>query len=249
MSLKSPFLQAPGSSRNPILNFSSGDSDWLSILHAYRCWQATGPRAEGSFCQQSGLSSKTLHMVGEVRQQLADVLEDRGLLQGRPPTCPDLNTHAQNIHVLKAVLCAGLMPNLCRAPVVGAERRFHCGPGTGSQVHVHHSSLNYGLAKASEEPAWLVFFEKVRTHRVYLRDTSLVPAVAVLLFGPGLTAQYREKAVKVHWARFVVSPRLAALVRALRRQLDTALEGLVSGRGEAEELAMCLAQVLAPPKR
>ena len=70
-------------------------------------------------------------------------------------------------------------------------------------MYVHPSSLNHGLTRLPEGSQWFAYFERVRTHRVYLRDSSSVPAIAILLFGPDFNLQYTQKTVKVHWARFV----------------------------------------------
>ncbi len=51
----------------------------------------------------------------------------------------------------------------------------------GSPVELHPSSANADVPLF--ESRWLVYYEKVRTGRVYLRDSSMVTPYPLLLFG------------------------------------------------------------------
>ena len=52
----------------------------------------------------------------------------------------------------------------------------------------------------------LVYHEKVKSSRVYLRDSSLVSAYPVLLFGGSIDVQHQEQLVSVDdWLKFKVS--------------------------------------------
>ena len=57
--------------------------------------------------------------------------------------------------------------------------------GTG-RVFLHPSSVNFRCGKF--ESGWLAYSEIVETSKVFVRESSMVPVYAVLLFGGGCEA-------------------------------------------------------------
>merc|ERR1719502_951465 len=91
------------------------------------------------------------------------------------------NRHADNTELLKAVLCAGLFPNVVKAT------HPHGGKGVAQlsqhkqPLQIHPSSFNRALARC--DSGWLVYHEKVATGKVYIHDCTCVTALALFLFG------------------------------------------------------------------
>ena len=77
-----------------------------------------------------------------------------------------------HIAVVRAVLCAGLYPNVMSVGDRG-ERRTPplSGPG-GAVAALHPSTVNAEVP--SFESRWLVYYEKMLTSRVFLRDSTMV---------------------------------------------------------------------------
>lgn len=71
---------------------------------------------------------------------------------------------------------------------------------------------------------WMVYFQKVKTSRVFIRDCTMVPPYAMLLFGGQLEVQHtRNKIVMDGWMYFDAPARVAVLIQELRRELDLLL--------------------------
>ena len=71
---------------------------------------------------------------------------------------------------------------------------------------------------------FLLFHEKVKTTKVYLRDATLVGAYPLLLFGGKIKVDHaRATATCDGWIRFRAAPRVAVLFKNLRKELDATL--------------------------
>ena len=135
MSSKSPFY-TPFDSRNAAENarkeFDVDHSDHLTILNAFDQWKrlraSKGDRATGSFLNKNFLSRMTLIQMQDLRKQYASLLIDIGFLpstfqiegwksnrHSEGHACFS-NANSDNISLIKAVLCAGLYPNIIVAP-------------------------------------------------------------------------------------------------------------------------------------
>lgn len=111
--------------------------------------------------------------------------------------------------IAQLVRAASLSPGMPRPQVIALEReeskkkkgmnapvklriRDRNEDGTGAsdpvEVALHPSSVNAGHEKAIAS-SYLIYHEKVRTTRVYVRDCSPVSAYALILFGGVLSSQ------------------------------------------------------------
>merc|ERR1719183_319564 len=134
--------------------------------------------------------------------------------------------------LLKAVLCAGLFPNVLKAtpgrhtPSLSQQKQ---------QVQIHPSSFNKGAAKF--ETGWLVYHEKVAANgKISVHDSSPVTALDLFLFGAEpqvLHAQHRV--LTDGWIESRISPRTAVLFKALRVQLSELLrDRIADAHGDAQ---------------
>ena len=135
MSSKSPFVR-PYDSREAAdearKNFDVDNSDHLTILNAFDQWKllraSRGDRATNFFVRDNFLSRMTLIQMQELRKQYASLLIDIGFLPlyfrieggksgGHSASASCLsNANSSNMSLIKAVLCAGLYPNIIVAP-------------------------------------------------------------------------------------------------------------------------------------
>ncbi|XP_048862850.1 putative ATP-dependent RNA helicase DHX57 [Brienomyrus brachyistius] len=176
-----------------------------------------------------------------------------GILEG---TGFEANLNSDNIKLISAILCAALYPNVVqvRAPQgkykltsKGAmkmqpkaeELRFVT--KTDGCVHIHPSSINYAV-RHYDSP-YLVYHEKVKTSRVFIRDCSMVSVYALVLFGGGqvsIELLRGEFVVSLDdgWIRFAAaSHQVAELVKELRWELDQLLEDKI--RNPSMDLCSC----------
>ena len=79
---------------------------------------------------------------------------------------------------------------------------------------------------------FLTFHEKVKTHRVFARDCTVVAPAALLLFGGDVEAKRETGRVCLDgWLWLRASAQTAALFRRARAALDAALARRIAGAG------------------
>ena len=89
---------------------------------------------------------------------------------------------------------------------------------------MHPTSVVFGAETSDHKKRFLLFHEKVKTTKVYLRDATLVGAYPLLLFGGKVEVDHaRAKATCDGWIKFRAAPRVAVLFKNLRRELDATL--------------------------
>lgn len=209
-----------------------------------------GYAAEREFCSKYFLSSKTLHAIQMGRGQLADALAATGLCDnggggggGRRGQRTEwerdeaLNGYAGNVRVLRAVVCAAMYPHVIRIdlPDTKYEEVAH---GTVAKPHnsreirlmgrnmerqfLHPESVNFFEGQYSTR--WLAYFARVRTSRLFVRDSTMVSPFALLLFGGDIVVRHERGDIVVDgWVIFKAQARVAVLAREVRRELDSVL--------------------------
>ena len=68
-----------------------------------------------------------------------------------------------------------------------------------------------------------MYGSKVKTSKTFVRDCSVVPAMALLLFGGKVTPLFGGRALEINGIRYQAFPRNLALITGLRKLLDKAL--------------------------
>ncbi|GMH06760.1 hypothetical protein Nepgr_008600 [Nepenthes gracilis] len=241
---------------------SDRQSDHIVMMVAYRKWekifQEKGVKQANNFCSLYSLSSSVMYMIRDMRKQFGTLLADIGLINlpkdyqipGKKKRNLDgwlsdaaqpFNKYAHHSAVVKAILCAGLYPNVAAAvegiyaPALGNLRQSLQPTTKGytawydrrSEVHIHRSSVNSGL-KAFQYP-FLVFHEKVEINKVFLRDSTIVSPYSLLLFGGSINIQHQLGVVTIDgWLKLSAAAQTAVLFKELRITLDSVLKGLIS---------------------
>ncbi|XP_052015619.1 ATP-dependent RNA helicase DHX29 [Apodemus sylvaticus] len=233
MTEKSPFITPIGRKDEADLAKSSlavADSDHLTIYNAYLGWkkarQEGGFRSEISYCQRNFLNRTSLLTLEDVKQELMKLVKAAGFSsstswEGR--TGPQALSF-QDIALLKAVLTAGLYDSvgkiMCTKSVDVTEKLACMVETAQGKAQVHPSSVNRDL----QTHGWLLFQEKVRYARVYLRETTLITPFPVLLFGGDIEVQHRERLLSVDgWIYFQAPVKIAVIFKQLRVLIDSVL--------------------------
>ncbi|XP_054033244.1 putative ATP-dependent RNA helicase DHX57 [Dryobates pubescens] len=171
-------------------------------------------------------------------------------------TGEEANSNAENFKLISAMLCAALYPNVVQ--VKKPEGKFQK-TSTGAvrmqpkaeelkfvtkndgYVHIHPSSVNY-QTRHFESP-YLVYHEKVKTSRVFIRDCSMVSVYPLVLLGGGqvhMQLHHGHFLISLDdgWIRFVAaSHQVAELVKELRCELDQLLQDKI--RNPSMDLCLC----------
>ncbi|XP_058473418.1 ATP-dependent RNA helicase DHX29 [Solea solea] len=208
------------------------NSDHLTIYNAYVGWknsQTEGPRAEMSYCRKHFLNRTALMTIEDVRHELMKMMEQAGFWSPRsssrskaPQVAP---LSKQQITVLNAALTAGLYDSVARVlctPSVDVLERLACTVETPQgKAQVHPSSVNRNL----QTHGWLLYQEKVKYTKIYLRDTTLISPFPMLLFGGDIDIQHRERLITLDgWIQFQAPVRIGVIFKHLRKLMDSLLE-------------------------
>ncbi|KAM9138912.1 ATP-dependent RNA helicase DHX29 isoform 1-T1 [Pangshura tecta] len=237
MTEKSPFTTPIGRKDEADLAKSSlalASSDHLTIYSAYLGWkkarQEGGYRTEMAYCRRNFLNRTSLLTLEDVKQELIKVVRAAGFAA---PTTHHMweenrttqSLSLQEIALLKAVLTAGLYDNVGKIMYmksVDITEKLACMVETAQgKAQVHPSSVNRDL----QTYGWLLYQEKIRYAKVYLRETTLISPFPVLLFGGDIEVQHRERLLSVDgWIHFQAPVKIAVIFKQLRVLIESVLK-------------------------
>ncbi|KAF4024399.1 hypothetical protein G4228_016196 [Cervus hanglu yarkandensis] len=236
MTEKSPFTTPIGRKDEADLAKSAlamADSDHLTIYNAYLGWkkarQEGGYRSEIAYCRKNFLNRTSLLTLEDVKQELIKLVKAAGFLSSTTSNSLEGNRATQTlsfqeIALLKAVLTAGLYDNVGKiiyTKSVDITEKLACIVETAQgKAQVHPSSVNRDL----QTYGWLLYQEKIRYARVYLRETTLITPFPVLLFGGDIEVQHRERLISIDgWIYFQAPVKIAVIFKQLRVLIDSVL--------------------------
>jgi ATP-dependent RNA helicase DHX36 len=169
-------------------------SDHVALVRAYEGWERA--RREGGYgrakeyCWSHFLAPNTLELMAEMRNQFGNLLEGIGFIPSGVRSLDSAsaphNKHSGDVGLLRAVICSGMYPKLVAVQRRGKRSDFKT--HEDGKVDIHPSSVNSQFGTQFPFP-WMVYCEKVKTTGVYIRDSTCVPAYAVLLLGGELEEQ------------------------------------------------------------
>ena len=216
-------------------------SDHMTLLMAFNGWNKSrneSRAAEREYLHANFLSRNTLSMIEKMKRQFEKILSDEGFFDRKNRI--HYNSNGDNFELIKAVLVAGLYPNVVkvdlpknsgggggrgnkrnsRPPQPKLKTRKLWEPGSKEEdCSLHPSSVLYGRQGGFGQP-FLVFHEKVKTSQVYVRDATAVSPFALLLFGGAVQVEHLKGMVTLdNWLRFSVAAQHAVLIVAMRGKL------------------------------
>ncbi|XP_006206062.1 ATP-dependent RNA helicase DHX29 isoform X1 [Vicugna pacos] len=236
MTEKSPFTTPIGRKDEADLAKSAlamADSDHLTIYSAYLGWKKAreegGYRSEIAYCRRNFLNRTSLLTLEDVKQELIKLVKAAGFSSSTTSNGSEGNRALQTLSfqetaLLKAVLTAGLYDNVGKilyTKSVDVTEKLACVVETAQgKAQVHPSSVNRDL----QTYGWLLYQEKIRYARVYLRETTLITPFPVLLFGGEIEVQHRERLLSVDgWIYFQAPVKIAVIFKQLRVLIDSVL--------------------------
>ncbi|XP_031433314.1 ATP-dependent RNA helicase DHX29 [Clupea harengus] len=233
---KSPFSTPMGRKEEANLAKAAlavANSDHLTMYKAYLGWRnacSEGTRTGMAYCRKYFLNHTALITIEDVKQDLMRMVKQAGFSPSkprgeRPQDKSEGPLSRREVSLLNAVLTAGLYDSVGRilyAPSVDVEERLTCSAETPQgKALVHPSSVNRNL----QTHGWLLYQEKVKYSKVFLRDTTLISPFPMLLFGGDITVQHRERLISVDsWIHFQAPVRIGVIFKLLRSLIDSLLE-------------------------
>uniref|UniRef100_A0A8C3RTR9 Putative ATP-dependent RNA helicase DHX57 n=1 Tax=Chelydra serpentina TaxID=8475 RepID=A0A8C3RTR9_CHESE len=232
----------------------------LQAYKGWRLSTKESSHASYSYCRENFLSGRVLQEMASLKRQFTELLSDIGFvkegLRARDmekrwsrgdgvldATGEEANSNAENIKLISAILCAALYPNVVQVKTPEGKYQYTSAGAVklhpkaeelkfvtknDGYVHIHPSSVNY-QTRHFDSP-YLVYHEKIKTSRVFIRDCSMVSVYPLVLFGGGqvhVQLQRGEFVISLDdgWIRFAAaSHQVAELVKELRCELDQLLQ-------------------------
>jgi HrpA-like RNA helicase len=210
-------------------------SDHLTLLKAYTGWEKarrTSKQEEREYLHVNFLSGQTLRMIEKMKTQFKQLLQEIRFYDRRQEA--EQNANSGNIGLVRAILVAGLYPNVIKLDAGGGGGKKGGKGGKGGpklktrsieqggreeMVEMHPSSVLYGCTAFPTN--FLIYHEKVKTSKVFVRDASVVSPLALLLFGGRVEVDHMAGVASVDkWLRLDVAAQHAVLVVALRNKLQ-----------------------------
>jgi ATP-dependent RNA helicase DHX29 len=204
---------------------------WLEARFQGKKSESRGSTSTREYSRKYCLHEQTMLMLVEMRAQFAAMLADIGFVSttssgsksgGMKDWWDDAtaahNKYALRPAVVKAALVAALYPNIAimntEGLSIGKRPEWHDGTGT---VFIHPSSINHPLESQQFSRPFLIYLEKVKTSKSYLRDCTTASPLAMLLFGGALEVSHETNAVMVDgWIKVRAAAQMAVLVKHLR---------------------------------
>ena len=215
--------------------FANFKSDHIAAASAFQMWaEQKGKSAQKAFCEKYFLSMTNLMAISDLRKQFYDLLCEIGYVT--KPLWESLNTNSKKDKIVKSVILAGLQPNIVSinlprqtfdktaegsVAVLPKSNEIHYFSNS-ERVFLHPSSTLFGENKFSE--AVITYSQKVATSKVFVRDASVAPSIALLLLGGPILTLHGGNSVSINNVRFQAFPRISALISGMRRLLDKVLE-------------------------
>lgn len=195
LTVKSPFV-SPREKREEAdaakAHFSKGDGDLLADLAAYQQW-SDRVRAQGywqtqPWCNANFLSHQTLRDISSNRAQFLSSLKDTGVLPVHySESDSSWNRNSGNRSLLRALIAGAFQPQI--AQISFPDKKFTSSvTGTvevdpdartikyfnqeNGRVFIHPSSTLFSSQSYSGAAAYLSYFTKMATSKVFIRDLT-----------------------------------------------------------------------------
>jgi len=236
---------------------SNTRSDHLMLANALSKYETSYDRR--NFCWNNFLSESTLKLLLNMKIQFGEHLFRARFLQSKDILAKSANINSDNEALVRAVICAGLYPNVARI------RRVKKNPfqDTRLESRTEKSLFFHPKSVLVDETAfkypWFVFHTKLVSTRPYIHDASMVSPLALLFFGETVrigreelnTGHAVETVSADDFVKFNCERRTSRVVQRLRLELDKILEEKVAnpsptrwGSGKEGEVLEAIAKLL-----
>ncbi|XP_053956982.1 ATP-dependent DNA/RNA helicase DHX36 [Anastrepha ludens] len=232
LSFKSPFYTPLGKERevDRVKRHLSANqrSDHLlidNVVLTYR--ESLEDSSERDFCYKNFLNIGILQQLEDMKRQFASLLRASSFTDSSNCNAQSSNENSKNITLLRAIIAAGLYPNMAFLSKVRRTKNHvnaihHLCTPEERRVNFHPSSVN--SHEASFDSHYFVYFQKQKSSSVYILDATMVFPMALIIFGDGVETGYTEKNIfYISVARtyyFKCDPATAKVVLELRKRLE-----------------------------
>jgi ATP-dependent RNA helicase DHX36 len=219
-------------------------SDHIMLANAISGWErARRSNQSGDYCWSNYLSESTLRMLSNMKDQFAEHLKRLRFVASADCKAPESNRNSGNEDLVRAIICAGLYPNVAKLRV---RRTKHRGAFPVLQTlqerraSVHPKSV---IANESEfKHPFVAFHQKLKSSSVYVHDCSEMSPISLIFFGRevrvGEEVTRDQRLVETIAVDSFVKLRCAGatgqVFNTLRTHLDQLLEHKISNPGATD---------------
>lgn len=231
-------IAAAMTSRNPFVSsFDNRDAadeakrtfaadDHVAVLLAFNKWmelkRKDGRKAK-SFLLENYLSFYALSNIVQLKKQLEKYMRDIGFMPSSHRGRDNSRNEAADLHLVRAVIAAGLYPNVVIAPrtISSTAGEVALRGQKVREIYLHPSTIAF---TSKEIQRYGCYNDIVKTSKIYIRDFTPVSKFSILLFGGSLKV-YQTKGLVIvdDWLRFRVDAKPATLVKYLRSSMEALL--------------------------
>ncbi|XP_011304588.1 ATP-dependent RNA helicase DHX36 [Fopius arisanus] len=206
-------------------------SDHIALAEALRQFERSlRSRNAGRFCSENFLSWNTLKLLMDMKGQFARHLYEMKFLESEDPSDQRSNRNSHNFAMIKAIVCAGLYPNIASVKNRGSFPGLKT--AEDGTVKIHPSSIN---ARAKHLPTpYVTYFLKQKSTAIYLHDTTCVSEAALIFAAPKSSIRpqgQRSVIVLNDSVSFLCKQSTAAIIQRLREEMDKLLEHKITHPG------------------
>ena len=203
--------------------------DHIAVLLAFNEWnelrQKDGRQAK-AFLRDNYLSYIALSNIMQLKKQLQKYMSDIGFSSSRRAEHKGYNkSEGEDLHLIRAVIAAGLYPNIVIAPTSFSGKAAGDVAFRGQkikEIYLHPSTIAFTAKELASR--YGCYHDIMKTSKIYIRDVTAVSKFAILLFGGDLKVYQTHGVVAVdEWLKFRVGAKPATLMKHLRAQLEALL--------------------------
>mmetsp|Transcript_12360 Transcript_12360/g.19571 ORF Transcript_12360/g.19571 Transcript_12360/m.19571 type:complete len:428 (-) Transcript_12360:972-2255(-) len=203
--------------------------DHIAVLLAFNEWNALrrrDGRQAKAFLRDNFLGYFALSNIIQLKKQLEKYMADIGFkCSADKARFGDNGQNESDLHLIRAVIAAGLYPNIVIAP------RSFSGKTAGEvafrgqkirEIYLHPCTIAWTAKELNSR--YGCYHEIVKTSKVFIRDCTAVSKFAILLFGGALKVYQTHGVAAVDdWLKFRVGAKPATLVKYLRSSMEALL--------------------------
>ncbi len=217
-------------------------SDHLMMANVIIDWEdAMEDGRSRDFCWDYFLSESTLRMLDNMKKQFAQHLRTLSFLESANFKLRSSNRNSNNEDLVRAVICAGLYPNVASIKVKRSKTKDNGFPILSTlqerKVSVHPKSIN--AKECNFEHPWCVYHVKMQSTSTFVHDCTEVSPMSLIFFGKRLqigqdnlnSGQVIETISVDRFVKFNCARDTGIVFKVLRRALDELLEFKVSHPG------------------
>ncbi|XP_050302457.1 ATP-dependent DNA/RNA helicase DHX36-like [Anthonomus grandis grandis] len=213
----------------------SGDSysDHITMHYAISGYEEADNK--WAFCRKYYLSSSILKLLIDMKQQFARELFDMHFIKDPHPKSHSSNLNSNNMALVKAIIAAGLYPNVAIITKQKAGKRPSMLRSIDYEKMQFHPKSVMNYVEVIPSPL-LVYFLRLKSIKLYVHEATIVFPLSIVFFGDKYKIhsdeQSKFKGISINDnMRFICTESTAMLIQRLREHLNEILEWKVSHPG------------------